>query len=305
MRTMKLNYFLIGLVAIFLSWIVFTQSKPVIRGALMVTHFPLYDALRFIAPSEAQVEMLLPLGKDAHTFEPTPQDMIKIAQSKHFFYVAQGLDQWVLSAAKMHNHVTDLSHVVHWIEGGCEHEEHEHEEHEDEMPSLDPHYWLSISNQKATARAMAEVLFALYPQEHASIEAKLDAYYNRLDALDAAYASRLQGCEIHKIYVTHDAFGYLSRRYHFEVKALLGLSPEAQVGPEALKHHIDALLQHDAKVIFFESFISDLLAQTISRETHARVDVLHTLATATDINQTYETLMLENLEKLSKAMMCP
>ena len=52
-----------------------------------------------------------------------------------------------------------------------------------------------------------------------------------LAALDRAYRSRAGDCGPHTIVVSHDAFGYLGRRYGLEVVGITGLSPDAEPSP--------------------------------------------------------------------------
>ncbi|MDR1580566.1 MAG: metal ABC transporter substrate-binding protein, partial [Synergistaceae bacterium] len=45
---------------------------------IITTIFPQYDFARQITGGEADVTMLLRPGSESHSFEPTPQDIIKI-----------------------------------------------------------------------------------------------------------------------------------------------------------------------------------------------------------------------------------
>jgi len=60
------------------------------------------------------------------------------------------------------------------------------------------------------------------------------------------------------------------------------------------------------KTIFFESFVSDKVALTIAKESGAEVSSLQPLANVTqeEAKKGYIPLMQDNLEKLSKAMLC-
>ena len=45
---------------------------------IVCTVFPAYDFAREIAGEKANVVLLVPPGSEAHSFEPTPQDIIRI-----------------------------------------------------------------------------------------------------------------------------------------------------------------------------------------------------------------------------------
>jgi zinc transport system substrate-binding protein len=68
----------------------------------------------------------------------------------------------------------------------------------------------------------------------------------------------------------------------------------------------DLVKEEDIKIIFFESFVSDKIAQTISKETGASVQSLQPLANVTEdeAKKGYILIMQENLRKLSAAMEC-
>ena len=50
--------------------------------SIITTIFPAYDFARSIGGDMVHVEMLISPGNEVHTFEPTPQDIIKISIKK-------------------------------------------------------------------------------------------------------------------------------------------------------------------------------------------------------------------------------
>lgn len=65
------------------------------KVSVVTTIFPPYDFARQIAGDNADITMLLPPGGESHSFEPTPQDMIKIQNCDLFLYIGGENDQWV------------------------------------------------------------------------------------------------------------------------------------------------------------------------------------------------------------------
>lgn len=59
------------------------------------TIFAPYDFVRQIVGDKAEVTMLLPPGSESHSYEPTPQDIIKIQNCDVFIYVGGDSDTWV------------------------------------------------------------------------------------------------------------------------------------------------------------------------------------------------------------------
>ncbi|MDR2403101.1 MAG: ZinT/AdcA family metal-binding protein, partial [Spirochaetaceae bacterium] len=62
---------------------------------VVTTIFPPYDFVRQIAGNKVNLTMLLPPGAESHSFEPTPQDIIKVQNCDVFIYVGGESDAWV------------------------------------------------------------------------------------------------------------------------------------------------------------------------------------------------------------------
>ena len=53
---------------------------------VVTTIFPYYDFVRQIGKDKVKLKMIVTAGKDSHTFEPTPADLISIQKADIFFY---------------------------------------------------------------------------------------------------------------------------------------------------------------------------------------------------------------------------
>jgi zinc transport system substrate-binding protein len=71
---------------------------------------------------------------------------------------------------------------------------------------------------------------------------------------------------------------------------------------------IEHIKEHDLSVVFFESFVSDKAMKSIAAEAKEEVDVLQPLGNITadeaEKKSSYKDIMLENLEKITKALEC-
>ena len=63
--------------------------------SVVTTIFPQYDFVRQIAGENVQITMLLKPGSESHTYEPTPQDIVKINECDLFIYNGGEGDVWV------------------------------------------------------------------------------------------------------------------------------------------------------------------------------------------------------------------
>ncbi|MCL2842457.1 MAG: metal ABC transporter substrate-binding protein [Oscillospiraceae bacterium] len=65
------------------------------RLSIITTIFPQYDFIRQIAGDRVNLQMLLSPGAEAHSFEPSPQDMIALLEADLFVYIGGHGEAWV------------------------------------------------------------------------------------------------------------------------------------------------------------------------------------------------------------------
>ncbi|MFT5835906.1 MAG: zinc transport system substrate-binding protein [Sulfurimonas sp.] len=278
------------------------NTKPTVA----LSTFALYDIAKSISQETLDLVMILPLGVDAHSFEPTPKLMAKILGSELIVYSGAGLEPWTKSF-EFKSKVIDMSKSVKLLEPEeeDEHVEHAHE-HGDE--TVDPHYWLDIQNMIIATQLISKEFIELSPANADLYKSNSEKYIEKLQSIDAKYKQALQECKEETIIVNHNAFSYLSSRYGFHVEALSGLSPDAQPSAKSMVKLIEHVREYDIKTVFFESFVSDKAMKSIALEAKVSVDVLQPLGNITadeaKQNLSYEDIMLINLEKISKALEC-
>ncbi|MBU1927932.1 metal ABC transporter substrate-binding protein [bacterium] len=305
----KILFAFLALILILLLFFMSQNKEPKSSTLkVAVSSFALYDIVKHIAGESVQIINILPFGVDVHSFEPTPKLVASLEESNLIFYSGAGLEPWTsgfVFAAK----TIDMSEHVNLRELGSD--EFEHHNHHDEHcahSKIDPHYWLDFSNMTNAAQTVTEELIALLPQNAVLYEKNKEEYIRMLKKLDVEYASALKNCANSTIFVNHNAFSYLSKRYGFKVEALSGFSPEAEPSPKNMAKLIEHIREDKIETIFFENFASDRAMKSISKDTNVSVDVLQPLGNITadeaKQNLNYEEIMRQNLEKISKALMC-
>lgn len=302
---------LILLVSLVAAMLLLTPDKKVRSDhpEIVVSTFALYDIARHLLAQDGEVQMLIPFGRDVHTFEPTPKDMIKVEKARLFLFSGAGLEPWA-SHFEHQGHALDMSRYVslHTADHPHVHEDpgHEHDDHDMHEGGFDPHYWLDIDNMVRLTHAMQKEFSGLYPNRADEIQKRADTYIERLKRLDDLYRKRLSECRLDTIVVNHDAFGYLASRYGFQVAAISGLSPDTMPDAKTMASLTELIRAKGVTTIFYESFVSDKLAKALAKESGTRVAVLQPLAniTAEEIGADYFRLMNANLLKLYDALEC-
>ena len=134
------------------------------RFGLLVTIVPQAEMVEFIGGEHIDVTIMVPPGESPHSFEPTPEQMKKVAQATAYFKVGSGVEFEIAhmdtiieqnSDLKVFDCSEDISVISfdeHYGKEGYHKEEEEHE-HEDEHDygGTDPHIWTSPVNFKKMA----------------------------------------------------------------------------------------------------------------------------------------------------------
>lgn len=305
------NYFFIIMIAFFILFLMMTKRTGEVQNAeavprVALSTFSLYDITKNIAGDTLEAFMILPFGVDAHSYEPTPKQILKLHKSSLVVYSGAGLEPWI-KGFEFKNRVIDMSRHVELKELGGHSHEHDHG-HDEADNNLDPHYWLDIQNMIKATQKISKELIEMFPSNRELYVKNTQNYIDMLNKLDREYKERLSSCKLNTIVVNHNAFSYLSNRYGFEVEALSGLSPDAEPSAKAMSNLIEHVKEHKLKSIFFESFVSDKAIRSIANEAKVDVDVLQPLGniTADEAKEKlgFEDIMRSNLAKISKAMEC-
>ena len=284
-----------------------TTQKPIVA----LSTFSLYDIAKHISNdtnNSLEIVKILPIGVDAHSYEPTPKMMVKLEKASLVVYSGAGLEPWV-HGYRFKNKSIDMSQFMNLRElESDEFDEHEHHDHQCAHNSLDPHYWLNIENMIKATNLISEELIKISPTNKEVYLKNRDSYLEMLKELDLSYKKALNSCYLDTIIVNHNAFSYLSHEYGFEVKALSGFSPETEVSPKDMIRIINEIKKHKVPIVFFENFVNNKAMTSIANETKVSIDTLQPLGNITkeesEQNLTYEKIMKINLEKISKALVC-
>jgi len=275
---------------------------------VIVTLFPQYDMVRAIAKDKVNLELLLPAGVEPHSYEPTPNTIIRINESDLFVYTSDIMETWI---SNLFTELNDQGPIVVNSSNGVElitHLEEEHSDEEDHDEEYDPHFWLDPLNAKIMAENITAGLIEMDPENADFYQANANIYLSELDKLDQEFIDLFNRVKLNKIiYGGHFAFGYLSNRFNIEILSpYTGYSPDAEPSVSSLAELINVMQENQIKVIFYEELVDPKIARTISEQTGANIEVLHG---AHNLSQeemaqglTYLDVMRSNIEKLKVAL---
>jgi len=323
---MKRTAVLLAVCLALIALVASCEKKPVETGKdgrprIVTTLFPLYDFARNIAGDKAEVHLLLPPGMESHSFEPKPDDIVRINKSALFVYTNRFMEPWaadiIAGLDTRRTLVVDASRGARLLKAG-HNGEHDHAEeghhHAGEAAhhhgdGIDPHLWLDFANARIMVDNILAGLVARDPAHRDFYTANATAYKAKLADLDERYRKGLAACEKRMfLHGGHYAFGYLANRYGLHYEAAYAVTADAEPSPAKIAGLIKKIRVNNLRYIYTEELVEPRTADTIARETGARVLRLNG---AHNIGRddlaagvTFLSLMEQNLNNLKIGLQC-
>ena len=304
------------------------------RLSVVTTIFPEYDWVRQILGdkfSDADVTMLLDNGVDLHSYQPTVDDMVKIANCDLFIYVGGESDGWVEDAlknavnkdmkvinllevlgdsVKEEETVEGMQEVEHDHEDADEHEDAEEHEHE-EKAEYDEHVWLSLRNAETLCEAISDALQQIASDNKDAYAANTAAYVERLAALDTDYQAAVDAATYQTVlFGDRFPFRYLADDYGLSYyAAFVGCSAETEASFETITFLAEKMDELNLPCVLTIEGAQHRIAQTIVENTTAKNQEVLTMdsmqsTTSKDVanGTTYLSIMEQNLSVLKQAL---
>ncbi len=238
----------------------------------------LADIARNVAGDRARVESLLPVGADPHTYEATPSDVTKIAESQ--VLILNGIEYEHFIEALLENAggerlIIIASDGLEPRQMGEREEEGVHEGEEEEHEAGDPHMWLDPNLIITYVENIRAGLTQFDPQGASTYQSNADAYVAQLKDLDTWIQEQVSQIpsERRLLVTNHEALGYFAERYGFTVIGTVIQSFSSNSSPSAqqMAELIDQIESSGAPTIFLDAGDNPALAQQIADETGVRV----------------------------------
>ena len=298
------------------------------RLQVVCTLFPYYDFARQIGGDAVDVTLVVPAGRETHSFEPTPLDVIRISEADVFLYNGGESEQWVddiLDAAGEHIPYPlammgqAALHDEEFVEGmqtahehsghGHDHGENDGADHGDEEEdAYDEHIWTSPVEAMTLCRAITEVLCQADPDHAEAFRGRLADYLKALEALDQSFRDVVAGGQ-RRMLVFGDRFPllYFCREYGLEYRAAFhGCAGDTEPSLATLKYLIDLVKEQRIPVVYTIELSSRKIAEAVAETTGAQVRTFHSCQTVSradfDAGVTYLQLMEGNVDALREGL---
>jgi zinc transport system substrate-binding protein len=273
--------------------------------------YPLQYAVEQVGGDRVSVTGLTKSGVEPHDLELTPKAVGALSEADAVVYLKgfqSAVDEAVETQAKDKGFDVTSTARLDIPAAPEEHEgesEAEHEEHAQEGAS-DPHFWLDPQRYAEVGEAVAARLGELDPEHADEFRSRAADFTARLTTLDSEFKVGLKTCDSRELVTSHAAFGYLADAYDLHQEGISGLSPEAEPDPATLGRIASFVKDEGVKTVYAETLVSPAVAQTLARETGARLAVLDPIEGLTDesAGKDYFEVMRSNLAALRAGQGC-
>lgn len=298
---------------------------------VVTSFFPLAKIVETVGGASVTVTNLAG-GQEVHAYTPSPRDLQQLRDAD-LAIVLGGVEPWAEELvpqlrAQQHQVVVIRDHVAfdhvdahedmhtdHAEEVTHEHE-HEHEDeamHEEEGAhdahdhgGVDPHVWVDPVKVGEMVQVIADALVQVDPAHQDTYRDNAAALMTALTDVDAAYRTQLATCTDHTAIVSHEAFGYIARRYHVRLVPIAGLSTMDEPSAQLLATLRTTAQQEHVTHVVAEQNSVQRFAETVARGSNVTMIAIDALERATEHNRatSYPALLMENLHVLTTALGC-
>ena len=271
---------------------------------IYTTIYPLEFIIETIGEDTVDVESIIPPGADAHSYEPTMQDMTKYAGADAFIYVGGTMETFSDSISNaLSGQPVELIHLyTHEELFTPEHDTHDHD-HGHDHGDFDPHIWISPTRMMAVAEIIKDELIALNPETREFYQDNYEILIEELEMLDQAFHDTLADKNNGHIIVPHAAYGYWSE-YGITQIPLSGYSMSDEPSQRQLQDVVMTAAEHDIDFVLFEQNVESRIPEVIQNEIGAETRTIHNLEVRLqeeiDNEEDYFDIMYRNLEVLDE-----
>lgn len=251
-----------------------------------------------VAGQHVEVDVLVEPGHSPHTYEPTPSQMVRLAEADVYFLIGVPFEQILqnkIQSANPDMQMVDTGAGIELRRMKAHVHETEHAEHRSEDEGqMDPHVWLDPANVKMMGRNICEALVEMDPEHEEEYRSNLESFLADLDELDRDIRGITEELQTREFMVFHPAFGYFSDAYGLEQIPIEieGKEPSAR----ALQTLIETARDEGIKVIFVQKQFSARSAEVVAGEIGGEVVQVDPLA------RDYFTGMREMAQAFAGAM---
>jgi len=242
-----------------------------------------------IGGEAVQLEVILPLNSDPHSFEPTPQDAAAMTQADLVFINGLGFEAFIEPMLESVADQTTIISVSEGIQGipveqdseeGLGLGQFQDDKAKRDQGQIDPHVWFDPSNVSAWTHNIVSALVQADPDNSVLYAENAQAYRQDLQALDLWIQDAVARIPIEqrRLVTDHDSLIYFTQRYGFELVATIipGYSTLAEPSARDLATVSSTIKDLRVPAVFVGSTVNSDLAERVAEETGVQLVPIYT-----------------------------
>ena len=272
------------------------EKKTAEPFRIVTSFYPMYVATINITDGVDGVEvynMTKPQTGCLHDYQLMTEDMKTLEKADAFVINGAGMEDFMDKVTEQQKKlkVIDASRGIELI-------------HDDEEGD-NPHVWLSVTDAITQVRNIADQLKEADPAHAAQYEKNAAAYIEKLTSLKSEMHAALDNVPHKDIVTFHEAFPYFAKEFNLNIIGVVEREPGTEPTPTELQETIEQVNALPSKVLFTEPQYSPAAAETIARETGAKIYTLDPVVTGEATPQAknaYIDTMKKNMKILQEAL---
>ncbi len=248
-----------------------TEERP----QLMVTIEPIRYFTEAITGNQYKVNSMVPQGVSPETYDPTPQQLLELSNSKALFYTGYlGFEQaWMkrLQENAPNTRFFNLSDRIQLMQETTAHHGHTH------PGGIEPHIWNSPQNALVLIENICRALCDLDSTNATSYRANLEMEREKIEETDRQIKEILSGPTRSKAFmIYHPTLSYFAKEYNLTQLSIENEGKEPS--PRHLKNLIETAKEMGVKVIFIQPEFDKRNATLIAKEIGAKLIPINPLS---------------------------
>ena len=231
-----------------------------------------------LADSLFQVVSMVPPGTSPETYDPTPQQMVQLAQSKAYFCIGNiGYEiVWLDRLKKNHPNTLffDNSEGISAILSEHDHQGHNHK-HNSEC-NIDPHTWTSPKEALIIVENMCRALIEIDPEKAEIYRSNGEELKKHIRQTDQFIQLYLSHSSQNAFIIYHPALTYFARDYGLTQYAIEMEGKEPS--PDQIRKIIETAKTENIRTIFIQQEFDQKNAEIIAKETGCKLVVINPLS---------------------------
>jgi zinc transport system substrate-binding protein len=270
-----------------------TPGKGPLRVGVTLHPYYSWTANVIAGVPDAEVVPVLPGEIDAGNYQPSPDDIAKIANLDALVINGIGHDDFIKDMVKASGN-TKLALIEVNAETPLVNSAH--------GDGRNSHTFISFTNAIQQTKLIARKLGELRPASAEAFAANAASYADKLRAIQNAAAAKLANAKIKRVVTVHDGYTYLLQEFGIELAGVVqpahGLTPSAK----ELGDMIELMKRDKVTIVLTEEDFPEKLLATLRDATNAKVYIISHVAVGAYSADEFTNVMTKNADTLVKAL---